>query len=253
MVSGAIDGLVQSAVFFILLWALWAFVAASQGNFDGDAASILIIVFTVLALVAVPAGVETMTRGRSLGKLVMGIRVVRDDGGPVRFRHCLVRALTGVFELWFTFGSVATVVAFFNSKGKRIGDLLAGTYAIRVRGARIATLRLQVPPDLAMWASHSDMRPLPDSVALAARQFLSRAGQFTPDARMRLAQQIAASLEPYVAPGPPAGTHPEAFIAAVLATRMERDLARATAQEHMAVQRREQLSRLPFGIIDAPK
>jgi uncharacterized RDD family membrane protein YckC len=36
----------------------------------------LIVVFLVY-----PTTVETLTRGKSLGKLVLGLRVVRDDGG----------------------------------------------------------------------------------------------------------------------------------------------------------------------------
>ena len=37
----------------------------------------------VTVMVVLPTTVETLTRGRSLGKLAMGIRIVRDDGGPV--------------------------------------------------------------------------------------------------------------------------------------------------------------------------
>ena len=41
-----------------------------------------------------------------LGKMMMGLRVVRDDGGPIRMRHSLVRALAMVFlDFWVTSGS----------------------------------------------------------------------------------------------------------------------------------------------------
>ncbi len=45
-----------------------------------------------------PDRFETLSRGRSLGKLALGLRVVSDDGGPERFRQALMRALAGVWR-----------------------------------------------------------------------------------------------------------------------------------------------------------
>ena len=44
-------------------------------------------------VVVIPLLVELLSGGRSLGRMVTGARVVRDDGGTVRLRHCLVRTL----------------------------------------------------------------------------------------------------------------------------------------------------------------
>ena len=87
-----------------------------------------------------PTTVDTLTRGRSLGKLAMGIRIVRDDGGPLVFRQSLVRALVGIVELWLTFGTVALICSIVHPQGKRVGDILAGhlrrARARRGQGAR---------------------------------------------------------------------------------------------------------------------
>ncbi len=48
----------------------------------------------VFCIVVVPATVELLTQGRSLGKLAVGARVVRDDGGAIGFRHAFIRAMT---------------------------------------------------------------------------------------------------------------------------------------------------------------
>ena len=53
----------------------------------------MLIIFTVLAIVGYPVIFETATRGRTLGKMALGLRVVSDDGGPERFRQALFRAL----------------------------------------------------------------------------------------------------------------------------------------------------------------
>jgi uncharacterized RDD family membrane protein YckC len=36
---------------------------------------------------------------RSVGKLAVGLRLVRDDGGSIRFRHALMGGLLGAFAI----------------------------------------------------------------------------------------------------------------------------------------------------------
>lgn len=204
----------------------------------------------VLITVAIPTTVETLTRGRSLGKAAMGIRVTRDDGGPVRVRHALIRALVGVGELWMTAGSVGLIASLSNDRGKRLGDLLAGTYVVRTRGSAMFGAEIDMPPHLAGWAQQADMRQLPDGLALAARQFLARSDSLEQGARVRLGQDLAAQLEPFVAPGPPPGTHPELFIVAVLAERRNRDWVSAQRAQQTALAQEQSLHRLPYSIPD---
>lgn len=208
------------------------------------------VVAVVTVLVVLPTTVETLTRGRSLGKLAVGIRIVRDDGGPVRFRHALVRALTGVGELWLTFGSVALITSLLNDKGKRVGDIVAGTYAVRVRGAQRPLAPLVMPFQLAGWARTADMHRLPDGLALAARQFLGRTATLHPASRARLGLDLAAQAERHVAPLPPPGTHPETFLAAVLAERRDREFAAASRAAHQAEAEAALVQRLPHAIPD---
>ncbi|WP_372593285.1 RDD family protein [Actinotalea sp.] len=226
--------------------------AVSAAAFTLDDAAIAAVVISALAIVTVvvPTLVETLSRGRSLGKLVMGIRIVRDDGGPVRFRHAFVRALTGVLELWFTAGMVAILTSIVHPQGKRLGDLLAGTYPVRVRSGQKALPPVVMPPELARWAAHADMRRLPDGLALSARQLLGRADRLNLGSRARLGIELAGQVEAYVAPGPPPGTHPERFLAAVLAERRNREYAHAVEVVRRTAAETAQVERLPHGVPD---
>ena len=112
----ALDLLVVLVFFVATLFVL----GASLGSLELDLVTAILIAFSVLVMVVIPTTVETLSRGRSLGKLALGIRVVRDDGGPVRFRHAFLRALVGVGEIWLTFGSVALVASLTNDNGKRL-------------------------------------------------------------------------------------------------------------------------------------
>lgn len=65
------------------------------------------------------------------------------------------------------------------------------------------------------------------------RQFLGRLPTLDPASRTRIGAQLAEQVSPYVAPGPPAGTAPEDFLAAVVAARRDRDLARLRREEQL--------------------
>jgi uncharacterized RDD family membrane protein YckC len=70
--------------------------ALAGGAADSAGVTAVLIVELVLVIAGYPIVCEWMTRGRTLGKLWLGLRVVRDDGGPIAFRHALVRGLSGL-------------------------------------------------------------------------------------------------------------------------------------------------------------
>ena len=86
-----LDVLVQ---FALLLGAFFMLMLTVPGE-DESLALTLILVFLVLIMVGYPVLFETLSRGRSLGKMAVGLRVVRVDGGPIRFRHALTRGSPG--------------------------------------------------------------------------------------------------------------------------------------------------------------
>lgn len=174
-------------------------------------------------LVIIPLSVELLSKGRSAGRLVMGTRVVRDDGGAIRWRHSLVRTLVGIVEIWIFMTFPALCSCIVTKRGKRLGDLLAGTYVVRDRHSIRDGLPLIMPPELAVWAAGIDLRRIPGGLSLATRTFLQRAGSMRPEYRQRVGLELAQQIEQYVAPPPPAGTHPERFLAAVMVERRNRE------------------------------
>lgn len=245
--GGLIDALVYLAAAWALLMGLGALAAAADD--DGITAALGIITIALLMIV-IPTAVETLSRGRSVGKLATGVRIVRDDGGPVRLRHAFIRALVGVGELWLTVASVAIITSIVHPRGKRVGDILAGTYAVRVARGAQPERSLQMPPHLAGWAHAADMRRLPDGLALAARQFLGRAPMLHPESRAQLGAELASQVSAFVAPDPPPGTHPEYFLVAVLAERRDREYAHAVRTAQTRDAEAILMHRLPHAVPD---
>ena len=223
-VAEILDLLVLLAMFLGL--AAVGSVSGLSGTLDGAAGTALSLVVTIGILVGYPVLFETLSRGRSLGKMAMGLRVVRDDGGPIHFRHALVRGLLAVFEVYITFGVVAIITSLVSVQGKRVGDYLAGTVVVRERVPNVAAPMIVMPPPLATWAATLELSRLPDHLALSARQFLSRARDLSVDVRHTMGSQIAYEVSKHVAPAPPPGCPPEPYLAAVLAERRRREEVR---------------------------
>ncbi|MFD9358985.1 RDD family protein [Streptomyces sp. NPDC060031] len=182
----------------------------------------------VLVLVGVPIAVETLSHGRSLGKLACGLRVVRDDGGPIRFRHALVRGAMGVVELLGTFGAVACIASLVSARGRRLGDVFAGALVIRERvpGARVMPVP-PPPPWLAGRFAGLDLSAVPDGLWLAIRQYLTRMNQLDPQVGAAMAARLADDLVARTGAPAPAGVPAAAFLMAVVHERQSRDAARA--------------------------
>jgi hypothetical protein len=118
------------------------------------------------------------------------------------------------------FASIGTMMA--NPAGKRLGDIAAGTIVIHDRTAQSWGWVPAMPPNLESWAAVLDLTGLPNDLALAVRNYLSRNRSLREPARTRLGIELTAEVAACVSPLPPAGTPGWAYLAAVLAERHRR-------------------------------
>ena len=225
---------------------LLIFVALSSplgSGLDEATYATLSIAALVFCIVVVPTAVETATQGRSIGKLAVGARVVRDDGGAIGFRHAFIRALTGTLELYSTLGGAAALIAVLNPKSKRLGDYLAGTYSQHERMSRPLPPQTLMPPALATWAATADVARMPDGVARRVSRFLAHATTLTPQARAAFGAQLAAEVARYVSPVPEASA--EEFLAAASVLRRDREYRALMLQRERLDRLRPTLDGLP--------
>jgi uncharacterized RDD family membrane protein YckC len=226
LVATLVDLLVQ----VILALGLLFVTAQSIGNTDSAGVIAVLVVEVVLVVAGYPVLFEWLGRGRTPGKLALGLRVLRDDGGPVAFRHALVRGLSslvlekpGLIFPWGAAAGLLTVI--FSSQDKRIGDMLAGTFVLNERAGqrgRPAPVPYAVPPPLQAWAATLDLTRVDDRLALSLRQFVTRAWQLPPAAQEQLGGLLRQLVEAVVTPAPPPGTPTPYLLVAVLAERSRR-------------------------------
>ncbi|WP_412541735.1 RDD family protein [Longispora sp. K20-0274] len=232
-----LDLLVQAALAGVL--ALFAIPAFAAGEAVAAGAYIIGL---VIVLVVFPVVVSALTQGRSLGKLALGLRVVRDDGGPITFRHALTRTLVAVAAEWpgLALPPLTWLASLWmmlvHPQGKRIGDLTAGTLVIHDRAPAQWGWVPPMPPALAGWARNLDLSGLPDDLALAVRHYLSRNRALRAPARQRMGYALAAEVMACTTPPAPPNTPGWAYLAAVLAERNRRAAGRLVAARAASAQ-----------------
>jgi uncharacterized RDD family membrane protein YckC len=219
--SRILAALVDVALQGLLAFGLLLLVGVASSSEATFAA--LSVTALVLVGLGYPVLLETLLAGRTPGKLVLGLRVVRDDGGPIAFRQAFVRGLIGLFveKPGISAGSAALITSLLNQDGKRLGDLAAGTLVVQERVARASTDVVPMPAGLAGWATTLDLSALSDATVMTVRGFLSRHDRLTEATRASLGSRLVEEVTAAVGPPPP-GVPPGAFLSAVVAERRQR-------------------------------
>jgi uncharacterized RDD family membrane protein YckC len=224
-------------------WAVYVFgaigslilvsmILAASDVTDTAVSAATLVATQVTTLVVIPVAVETLSRGKSLGRLAIGARIVRDDGGAIGFRHAFIRGLVWILEV-LPFGGIAAIVGIFNGRSKRLGDFLAGTYSQYERVANAPVLIFAVPLELQGWAQTADVARIPNRLAQRMSQYLRGAHRLTPSTRDQLAVQLANEVSAFVSPIP--RVNPELFVAGVVALRRDREfMALALENERLS-------------------
>src|SRR5882762_7690278 len=140
--AAGIDHLIQTVaivIIFLLAGALSSWQFFSSMN-------VWTAALTVLAIFAIYWGYfvafETLWSGQTPGKRIMRLRVVREDGRPVRFFEVFVRNLLRLAIDFQPFPSYAigVVSIIFSARSKRVGDFVAGTVVVKERATEAPSL-----------------------------------------------------------------------------------------------------------------
>lgn len=92
---------------------------------------------------------ETFTDGKTIGKGLMKLRVVKLDGSKPNFGNYFVRWMLRIIDVTLTSGGAAVLTILIRGNGQRIGDIAAGTTVISEK-QRISlkdTLLREIPED----------------------------------------------------------------------------------------------------------
>lgn len=182
--------------------------------------TVLYIALAFVVIVGYPIAAEALFEGRTVGKVVFGLRVVTKEGAPIRFRHAALRGILRVFEIIITLGAPAVLAATFTRDSQRLGDLVAGTIVIRERTGEGVADVVTFPPPLGyeQYVASLDVSGLSAEQYGLIRSFLLRTHQLTADARAVVAVRLANPVALRLSHTPPPMLNPELFLVSVAAS-----------------------------------
>ncbi len=207
--AGLVDGLFQGTGIFLLLLLFWAGnESVSFATYVASALQGLLLLALFLFVWGYHLYFEAFRGGQSPGKRLFRIRVVAEGGYPVTLPRAAVRNLLRIVDILPLPYGIAGISMFLDPKGRRLGDLAAGTVVVRERGtaapASVLAARALTPEER---ESRLGLPPLEGEMV---RTFLKRRGKLAADARLRLASFVAGRAAASLGVDP--GKDPETFL-----------------------------------------
>jgi uncharacterized RDD family membrane protein YckC len=160
---------------------------------SGAGLGVLFVGLFSLALLVVTAGYfmlfEILWNGQTPGKRLLGVRVIRENGYPIRPVDAVIRNLVRIVDFLPASYGVGILTMLLNKRSKRLGDFASGTIVVRegARGAAAVLISVRSAPESRGYA-------LSSTDATLVRDFLTRRVTMHADARARLALRLATAL-----------------------------------------------------------
>jgi uncharacterized RDD family membrane protein YckC len=215
--AALIDFLIQVSIIIALALVLRVGIGVDEsGNGYANAA---FVVIAFMLFVGYDICFEVLASGRTPGKRLNGLRVVRENGAPVTFSASAVRNVLRLIDILPGTYLVGIGSILLSSRNQRLGDHAAGTLVVRERKPLPAEpmARSYRRVEASAW----DTSALGPAEMTAVRSFLARRDALTWDARQQLAAELAGRLRPKVG-GATGGEAPELFLERLAAAKAER-------------------------------
>ena len=148
---------------------------------------------------------ESLWSGQTIGKKAFRLRAVGDRGEPLTFSQAGVRNIVRIVDfLPYAYG-VGLVVLFVNGKGKRLGDLAAGTIVVKDSDSvalwQLPGAKSPVPTSGAVGGSNPYTAATPAELTLRRlepelRRFVSAYARRRPELSLEVRVQLASQVQP---------------------------------------------------------
>lgn len=211
-ISGSADLAIQAILTAILLIVCLVI--------GGGRAALLIIAIlgSFLIWLFYPILFEVLAQGRTPGKRLCHLRVLRMDGSPVDLQASAVRNLIRLLDGPPTLYLPTVIGVVVTARNQRPGDIAAGTVVVREpRRARPVAGPADSPvrTESELW----EVSAISPSELAAVRRFLERRDTLDPASRRRLAARLASGLQAKVSGGDEE-LGPEQFLERLTAARI---------------------------------
>jgi uncharacterized RDD family membrane protein YckC len=221
--SRFISALVDLMLQIVLLVSVSG-VGAAVGAFGSGFGAVVVFLADFLIFSAYDVLFEVFASGRTPGKRLNGLRVVRVDGSPVTFFTSAIRNVLRLVDIlpFVAPYLVGIVTILATRRNQRLGDVAAGTLVVRERTQQPSLRELRMTQPQPVPAGYAwDVTAVSADELVAVRSFLARRYELTFEARYRLAADLAGALRPKVV-GAPENLGSEAFLEKLAVAKLPR-------------------------------
>jgi uncharacterized RDD family membrane protein YckC len=178
-------------------------IAGSQGG------TALLVAMAVLGVFVITGGYfmlfEIIWNGQTPGKRLLGVRVIRENGYPIRPVDAVIRNLVRMVD-WLPMGyGIGVLTMLLNGRSKRLGDFASGTIVVR-EGRSLSAASFLAPSE----TRNGHTVTLSNADASLVRDFLTRRSTMQAQARAELARRLAEVIGQRYGLG--VAANPEAFL-----------------------------------------
>lgn len=216
ILARAVDIALQ--LILLILFGIVAGLVGLIGSFRS--AQILYILLYILIIFGYPAVFESRYKGKTLGKKILGIKVITLSGEPLSFSKASLRSLIGLIETFFFF--ICIPFALFTKNGQRLGDLAAGTVVIKEKKTIQIPIRFAPPSGMEDYCKTLDTSLLTPAQYSLTREYLFRARGLRFESREALADEFAHAISKQTKNVIPANMHPGYFVYASVVAHQSR-------------------------------
>jgi len=146
--SALVDYLIQALV--VIGLAILFYVLGLDPFADGFAAAVW-TVSSFVVFTGYDIAFEVLNSGRTPGKRLNGLRVVRETGAPITFTTSAVRNVLRLIDILPGTYLVGIIAILVTRRNQRLGDLLAGTLVVRERRTMPPEVRISPAIDTPAW------------------------------------------------------------------------------------------------------
>jgi uncharacterized RDD family membrane protein YckC len=219
--SRFVAALIDLTIEIILIVAISLLAQGVGVGFGVGYTTMVVAILSFVVVMGYDVFFEVLNGGRTPGKALNGLRVVRSNGRPVTFVPSSIRNVLRIVDFLPAAYLTGIVAILSTRRNQRIGDLVGDTIVVRERSGRIERSPWR-PPVVALAPAPNevtlDLSAITPEEEAAVRRYLERRFEIDGNARARIAQTLVDRLRPKVA-GVPADMAGERFLEAIVAAR----------------------------------
>lgn len=193
VIASVLDVMIVGFYMFLIFILVSAMAINSVSLGDDFGVEALIMYILWLPAFFYSFWMEAVFAGQTIGKMAMGIRVLKSNGDNASIGDLFLRWIFRFVDLMWSFGALAIIVALSNERSQRLGDLVGNTVVIKLRPTNEFSITdiLNIKSSKGYEPTYPSIVQLTDEDMLLIKNAMDRLKKNPNDAHKELVRELA--------------------------------------------------------------